>query len=125
MERRTQLERIITGTLANNFSDVWPQVRTILYEGMFSDDFCRKAYNTMRQLANEGNDVNIVTLHQAGLDAAELYTIAADCDFPTLKWLHDWGRRLQGMQDTNVKLIDYIKTLTKYAARQKQEKPAL
>lgn len=124
MDRRTQIERIITGSLIACFRHYWPEVRSSIDHTMMQDPTCRRLLKRMEEMNAEGTYPDIITLTEGATadEGNEIAELAINCDFYTKRWQYYIGQKLSHKPMVDSEFGQYITRLIQYElARQKQD----
>lgn len=86
MTRRQEIERIIIGTLLGDFPTYYTVCRNLVTVTMFSDDYLKELYTTMKDMDEEGIEVDVQSVIERkdifiGQEAAKLCELATEWSF--------------------------------------------
>ena len=118
MDRRTQIERIITGSLIADFRHYWPDVRTTVDEGMILDPLCREVFSMMDKMHARGitpNVKNVAEDHRWTQEQfTEILSLAIDNDFETSRCDYNLMCAITDKPRKEVTFEQYITQLLRY-----------
>lgn len=122
-DRRTQIERIIAGSLIADFAANWPEVRTKLDEDMFADQFSRKVFEKAKRLNAQGTTPDLPTIAEGWTrQEQDMATeLAVHQDFFYKNWAYRIDSQAAGQPTVKVTFSQYVDKLLQYEiTRQKQ-----
>jgi len=124
MDRRTQIERTIIGTLIADFEGHWPEVKTAIWPAMMHDPLCQRTLERIGRMARQGQGVDIATITDHGRlpDTMALMRMACNDDFHLQQYNYRTGCIIERQPYMHVTFEMYIDQFIKHEIqRQKSQ----
>lgn len=128
MERRTQIERIITGSLVASFDEYWPDARNTITADLFRDPLCKDVIAKILELNRNGIHPDLLSLTEHGRLPAEeccrIADLAIEEAFEQKQFEYRLKCQMQGKLPVDVTFGQYITQLLKYDINEQRQHTA-